>query len=189
MGDPKKNRKKYQTPSHPWQRTRIENERSYITDYGLKNKKEIWKMDSILKNFKHQVKSLVTQSSAQAEKEKAQLLRRLHTLGLVTDSTNLSSILGMTLNSIMERRLQTMVVRKNLARTMEQARQLIVHRHIMVSGKMMTVPSYLVKKDEENTVSFASNSPFSDPAHPERALPAKQVKEVKETKVEGAKAA
>ena len=67
----------------------------------------------------------------------------------------------------MERRLQTQVVRRGLARTMKQARQMIVHRHIMVGDKIITSPSYLVKAEEEDKIKFAPKSPFSNPDHPE----------------------
>ena len=52
MGDPKKQRKKYTTPRHPWQRDRLDEERQLLKDYGLKNKKELWKFESLLRKFK-----------------------------------------------------------------------------------------------------------------------------------------
>ena len=41
MGNPKRHRKKYSTPAHPWQRARIEEERELSKEYGFKNKKEM----------------------------------------------------------------------------------------------------------------------------------------------------
>ena len=46
MGQPRKSRKKYNTPPHPWNAERIKNENKLMTKYGLKNKKEMpeeWK--------------------------------------------------------------------------------------------------------------------------------------------------
>ncbi len=39
MGQPRKSRKKYNTPPHPWNAERIKNENKLMTKYGLKNKK------------------------------------------------------------------------------------------------------------------------------------------------------
>ena len=73
MGDPKKIRKKYNTPMHPWEGKRIEEEKGLLREYGLKNKKEIWKMRAVLKGFSDQAKKLITATGVQAEKEKQQL--------------------------------------------------------------------------------------------------------------------
>ena len=59
MGDPKFSRKKYETPSHPWQADRIKEENELIKKYGLKNKKEVWKVKSLLRNFRRDRKSVV----------------------------------------------------------------------------------------------------------------------------------
>lgn len=168
MGDPKKIRRKYSTPSHPWQKVRIEEEIVLKREYGLKNKKEIWIMDSMLKNFRNQVKRLYTMGGKQAEIEKEQIKTKLLSLGLLKSESSLDTILGLGVKDIMERRLQTILLRKNLARSMNQARQFIVHRHIIIAGKKITSPSYLVKIGEEAQISFVDSSAFADPNHPER---------------------
>jgi small subunit ribosomal protein S4 len=83
--------------------------------------------------------------------------------------------------NILERRLQTQVLRKNLARTIEQARQLITHKHIMVNKKVITSPSYFVSAEEENQIEYAENSHFASDVHPERPE-AKVVQQVSEEK-------
>ena len=168
MGDPKKLKKKYSTPIHPWQAERIEEERSLIKEYGFKNKTEIWKMNSILKNFFRQTKRLAAIKTGQSEKEKIQLLDRLKRLGLLPETALLDDILDVSLKGLLERRLQTIVFRKGLARSVNQARQFIVHRHIMVGNKKITVPSYLVSKAEEDLISFSGKSSLASPDHPER---------------------
>ena len=45
MGDPRKLRKKYYPPSHPWQKIRIDEEKILMKDYGFKNKKEFQCLD------------------------------------------------------------------------------------------------------------------------------------------------
>ena len=81
----------------------------------------------------------------------------------------------------MERRLQTRLLRQNLARSVKQARQMITHGHITVSGKTITSPSYLVTVSEDVALGFANNSNFVDPEHPERLTDEKK-EEVKDEK-------
>ncbi len=179
MGDPRKIRKKYQTPTHPWQKERIENEKKLKEDYGLRNKEEIWHIDTILKRFKDQVKALASRTSKQAELEEKQLVTKLTSLGIMTLGDPLDSILGLDINSIMERRLQTILVRKDFARTMKQARQFIIHGHITINNQKITSPSYLVKLNEEPLVGFIQTSGLSKDDHPER-----MIKQVSKEKVE-----
>ncbi|MBU1201821.1 MAG: 30S ribosomal protein S4 [Nanoarchaeota archaeon] len=168
MGDPKKIRKKYSTPSHPWQKARILQEIELKKEYGLKNKTEIWIATSFLKRLKEQVKKLNAKSGAQADKEKEQLRIKLLSLGLIKQDQKLDSVLGLEVKDVLERRLQTILYKKNLARSTKQARQFIIHRHITVAGTKLTVPSYLVKAGEEDRIGFTQNSALANPSHPER---------------------
>lgn len=179
MGDPKKQRKKYSPPSHPWQSARITEEKEIMKEYGTKNKKEIWKMRAIIRVLKGQGRKLIAARGEQAQKEKDQLFGRVKDLGLVKGTLELDNILSINLKDIMERRLQTLLVRKGIAISMKQARQLITHEHIMVNGRKITIPSYVVKMSEENNIIYSPDSAFSDPMHPERVvmtLPKKAVK-------------
>lgn len=169
MGSIKKTRKKYSPPSHPWQRLRIGEERSLTKEYGLQTKKEIWKARYILKTFKKSAKKLIASATRQGELEKKQLIERLKKYGLATDETRPAEILNLTLNDIMNRRLQTVVFRNNLAKTVKQARQFIIHGHIFVNGRKINVPSYMVLKGEEDKVMFDSASSLASSTHPERA--------------------
>ncbi|MEK6984586.1 MAG: 30S ribosomal protein S4 [Nanoarchaeota archaeon] len=152
MGDPKKQRKKFSKPDHPWQKDRIDSERIILNQYGLKRKYEIWKMDSILKKFLYRAKMIIGERSVQSELEKKQLLGRLTLLGIIRKESKIEDVLNLNLRDILERRLQTQVHRKNIARTMLQARQLITHEHIAVGSKKITAPSYLVSIDEESKI-------------------------------------
>src|SRR3989344_9447571 len=122
MGDPRKFRKKYQTPAQRWKKDRIDEERPIMGNYGLKNKIELWKMTSILRGFRVQAKGLAARKDAQADREKAQLFVRLQKYGLLKQSATLDDVLGLSLGDLLERRLQTLVYKKNLARTVDQAR-------------------------------------------------------------------
>lgn len=176
MGDPKKQRKKYSKPIHPWQKTRIDEEKKLTEEYGFKNKKEIWKMNSILNKYKHQAKRLIALSPKQAEIEKKQLIQKLFSLGITGENAKIDDILSLSLKDLIERRLQTRIFRMNLARSIKQARQFITHNHIMIGDNIITSPSYLVKKTEESLIKFVPSSTFSDPEHSERKILEKNLK-------------
>jgi len=153
MGHPKKLRKQYETPTHPWQSDRIKEEAEYTKDYGFKNKKEIWKLLAKLKGYKKQVKKIIANKQpVQMQKEKEQLVNKLLKYGLITKDSRIEDILDLSPNDLMERRLQTIIFRKKLARSLKQARQYITHGHILLDGKKITVPSYLVFVGEESKI-------------------------------------
>lgn len=179
MGAPKHQKKKYSTPSHPWQRERIGEEKILLKEYGLKNKKEIWRMDSLLGRFKQQAKNLIARTDAQSKKEEKQLVVRLAKLNLVKENAKMDDILGLEIKNIMERRLQTQVVSKGLAKSTKQARQFIVHGHVFVGDKKITVPSYLVRLEEEAQIKFDDGSSLANSEHPERMTPKSKKVDVK----------
>ncbi|MFH1849870.1 MAG: 30S ribosomal protein S4 [archaeon] len=168
MGNPRNLRKKYQTPIHPWQKERIEDEKNILREFGMKNKKSVWKAGSLLRAFKSEVKKYVASTTKQAEKEKTLLLARLYRLGLIKKTAGIDDVLGLGLRDILERRLQTIVYRQGLAKSMRQSRQFIVHGHITVGDKKVTVPAFLVPADQENKISFSSRSSLATVDNPER---------------------
>ena len=155
MGDPRKLRKKFSKPSHPWQKERIEEEKGIIKQYGLRRKYEIWRMNSMLKKFLNRAKTIIGERTLQSEVERKQLLSRLHLLGLLKKDSRVEDVLNLKLKDILERRLQTLVCRQQIAKTMMQARQFITHEHIAVGGRKITTPSYLVSIDEEPKIRLA----------------------------------
>lgn len=176
MGDPKKHRKKYSTPNHPWQKARIDDEKQLTQEYGFKNKTEIWKMNAFLRKATAQAKKLVTLSGPQADKERELLLQRLKRYNLLPPEAGLDAILSISLRDLLERRLQTIVYKKQLANSMKQARQFITHQHITINGTTVTSPSYVVPVSEESLIAFKPTSALADEEHPERAA-ARKVKE------------
>ncbi len=157
MGDPKKPKKKYSTPSHPWEKARIDAEKAFIKEYGLVNKREIWRVNSLLSKFKAQAKKCAAADTPQLEKEKQQLITRVRSLGLLDDKGGLDEVLGLRTADLMKRRLQSVVFEKKLASTAKQARQAIVHGHVSVGGRKVTVPGHYVHKSEEAKISVAKN--------------------------------
>jgi small subunit ribosomal protein S4 len=163
MGDPKKQRKKYRRPSHPWEKDRIEAENKLLQKYGLRRKKEVWKTETLLRSFRRNARRLLAASGPQAELETKQMLERLKRLGLISGGATLDDVLGLTVENILERRLQTIVSKKGLAKTPLQARQLVLHGHVMISGKRVTVPSYPVSVKEEGEIGLTPGSNFTQP--------------------------
>jgi small subunit ribosomal protein S4 len=160
MGDPRRIRKKYQTPSHPWQADRIQEEKKLLAEYGLKNKREIWKALAILRGIRGQARELLGKRGEQARRQEELLMGRLRRLNLLKKDASLDDVLALTVRDILDRRLQTLVYKKGLASTIKQARQFIVHGHITVAGRKVTAPSYLVRADEEDAIAYAENSPI-----------------------------
>jgi small subunit ribosomal protein S4 len=177
MGDPRRLKKKYKTPIHPWQSARIEEEAVLIKNDGLKNKREIWKMEAVLRRFTELAKKVIKASNAQAEKERANMLEQLYLMGL-TDKKDvqLDDALSLKINNVMERRLQTIVYKKGYANTMKKARQFITHGHVLVGDRKISSPGHIVTRAEEEKVAIVPESPFASAEHPERTVQRKEIK-------------
>ena len=169
MGDPKFPGKHYNTPSHPWQKVRIEEERTLTQQYGLKNKKEIWKANTKIRSMRRQARKLTaTSGDEQAQKEKSLLLAKLNRLGMLEQESGLEDVLRMTPENILDRRLQTQVYLQGLSSTAKQARQLIVHGHISVDGAVTRVPGMIVTKLQEKNITYSPSSALNSDLHPVR---------------------
>ncbi|MBI5148304.1 30S ribosomal protein S4 [Candidatus Pacearchaeota archaeon] len=145
MGDPRKQHKKYKKPRKMFEKDRIEEENSILKKYGLKNKKEIWKAKSAIENIRKRAKSLISDKEKQYE-----FIEKLKKQGFSV--SNIDDILSLEKEAWLDRRLQTILVKKKMANTPRQARQLIVHKHILVNGKTINAPSYLVPKHFEDKI-------------------------------------
>ncbi len=181
MGYPGKNRKSYDTPKHPWQAVRMASEVELIKKYGLRNKKEVWKAHSGLKNYRELARKLLAESakgklSGHVKTDADNILNRLKRYGLLKTDAVLDDILSLDVTNFLERRLQTQVHKQGLANTMKQSRQFIVHGHIQVGGRKVTVPGYIVSMDEEQRLDYYGGSPLSNESHISR--PAQVVKSI-----------
>ncbi len=185
MGDPKKQRKKFETPRFPWRTDVLETELKLLGQYGLRNKKEIWRHKTVLSKHRGIARSLLGMSVEERRKPEKQLLDRLHRLGILPETSVLDDILVLSVEDILERRLQTLVFQKGLAKSIHQARQLITHGHVAIAGRRVSSPSYLVLKEEEAKITYAPTSPLSTPNQPLRksiAVSAKAKSAVEEEK-------
>lgn len=172
MGDPKFSRRTFETPKHPWEATRMEQERKLLQKYGLKNKRELWKAQSILRGFRRQARDLQARLRAgepQAERETTQLLGRLVRLGMLpVGSSTIDDVLALELEDVLKRRFEWVVFTKGLAPTANGARQVIVHGHLTIGDHKVTRPGYLVQSTEEASIAYAPASPLTNEEHPIR---------------------
>tara|TARA_Y100001970_G_scaffold2005_1_gene2386 strand:+ start:142 stop:804 length:663 start_codon:yes stop_codon:yes gene_type:complete len=169
MGDPRFPSKHYNTPSHPWQKNRIDQEKTLIHQYGLKNKREIWKANTKVRSMRRQARKLTAKANdEQAQKEKTLLLAKLNRLGMLEEGSGLEDILRMEPETVLDRRLQTQVYLQGLASTAKQARQLIIHGHISVDGAVNRVPGMIVTKLQEKEIRYSPSSALNSDLHPVR---------------------
>ncbi|MCS7107071.1 MAG: 30S ribosomal protein S4 [Acidilobaceae archaeon] len=160
MGDPKKSSRTWQGPKHPWIKERLVKEIELIGRYGLKNKRELWKAETLARNFRHKARATLGLPAGAREAALKAIFDKLKELGLVSGEVSLDAVLGLTAEQILERRLQTIVFKKGLARSVHEARQFITHGHIAIGGRRVTSPGYLVSLKEEPLVSYAPGSPL-----------------------------
>lgn len=171
MGNPKFPRKKYATPLHPWKEERIKTERELIKKYGLKNHKEVWKAKTYLGRYRQQARELLAKMGTkdpQIKKESDQLLFHLTRIGVLAESSSLDDVLALETESILSRRLQTLVYLKGLSTTPNHSRQIINHGHISIKNRKVTIPGYIVTKAEETEISYIPVSPLNEISHPAR---------------------
>jgi small subunit ribosomal protein S4 len=155
MGDPKKSRKRWQGPRHPWKKDNLIKELSLVGKFGLRNKRELWCSNSVLKSYRKQAGAILAlEESARVVKEK-DLINKLSKLGLLEEGAVLDSILGLSVEDILERRLQTILIKNNKATTPYQSRQMIVHGHVRIGNRRVSSPGYLVSRTEESQISCA----------------------------------
>lgn len=174
MGDPKFLRRTYDTPKHPWEAERMVEESKLLRRYGLKNKRELWKAQSVLRGLRRQARGLQARlrtGTAQAKRETEGLLGRLTRLGLLpVGAPTLDDVLALTADSVLRRRFATLVADKRLAPTALAARKLIVQGHFAIGERRVTRPGYLVPATEESRIAYAPTSPLAGEEHPLRVL-------------------
>jgi small subunit ribosomal protein S4 len=168
MGDPKKQRKKFETPRFRWRTDILEEELKLLGQYGLRNKHELWRHKTMLSKTRGIARSLIGKTPEERVKMENELLTRLKKRGILAETSVLDNVLDLSIEDMLERRLQTIVFRKGLARTIFQARQLITHGHVTIGNRRVTVPSYTVTKAEEEQVMYSPQSAIVNEAHPLR---------------------
>ncbi len=152
MGDPRKAKKSYTRPRSIWTSDQISSELYVVGSYGLRNKKELWKAQTEIARIRNQARALLAISTDVRHEKETKLLNYLSRLGIVEDSSTLDDILNLKIEDILERRLQTLVMKRSNLKSPYQARQIVVHGHVSIGDRKINLPGYLVKKDEETQI-------------------------------------
>ncbi|MAG39907.1 30S ribosomal protein S4 [Candidatus Pacearchaeota archaeon] len=176
MGDIKRKRKSYDRPRNLFDRERIDQENKIVSEYGLKNKREIWKAKSVTSKLRKRAKDLISKP----DEEKQKLIEKLNKKGIAVK--DISGVLGLNEKDILDRRLQTILFKKKMAGTVKQARQLVVHKYVLVNGSVVNSPSFWVTKELEGQIEVRPKKikPVKEAAPVEETAEEKPAEEVKE---------
>ena len=162
MGDPKTPRRVWKKPKRPLNYDLMMDELKTLGTFGLKTKKELWKTQTELSRVRLQARSLLALRQEERERKEPILIQSLSKIGLVDQNSTLDDVLNLQVNDLLSRRLQTMAQRKLFFKTPYQARQAIVHGHIMIGDSVVTIPSYVVKTEEETKIRLIPESRFNE---------------------------
>merc|ERR1711991_1216785 len=122
----------YRRPRRPFEKERLETELKLVGEYGLRNKREILRVQKVLAGLRKSARHLLTLDEKDNQRlfEGGAILRRCMRMGLLTeDSCTLDNVLSLKIADFMERRLQTKVFKMGLARSIHHARVLIHGPH------------------------------------------------------------
>ena len=162
MGDPKTSRRVWQKPKRPLNYDLMMEELKTLGTFGLKTKRELWKTQTELSRVRLQARSLLALRQDERERKEPILMQSLSKIGLVNEDSTLDDVLNLQVTDLLSRRLQTIAQRKLYFKTPYQARQAIVHGHIMIGDSVVTIPSYIVKTEEEAKIHLIPESIFNE---------------------------
>ncbi|XP_061721232.1 small ribosomal subunit protein uS4 [Cydia strobilella] len=155
--------KTYVTPRRPFEKARLDQELKIIGEYGLRNKREVWRVKYTLARIRKAARELLTLEEKDPKRlfEGNALLRRLVRIGVLDEKQmKLDYVLGLKIEDFLERRLQTQVFKAGLAKSIHHARILIRQRHIRVRKQVVNIPSFIVRLDSGKHIDFSLKSPF-----------------------------
>ena len=166
MGGVKRQRKKYRSPKRPWDPTLLEYELRLVGEYGLRNKKELRKTEEMLRRIRSSARKLYVLPDEERIAKTREIVSKLVKYGIVEENVKLDDVLRLTVKDLLERRFQTIVFKKGLAKSIYQARQLIVHGHVVIGDRVVRKPGKLLTIEEEENVRLNPKSPLANPEHP-----------------------
>ena len=162
MGDPKTPRRVWKKPKRPLNYDLMMDELKILGTFGLKTKRELWKTQTELSRVRLQARSLLALRQEIRERKEPVLIQSLSKIGLVDQNSTLDDVLNLQVTDLLSRRLQTIVQKKLYFKTPYQARQAIVHGHVMIGDSVVTIPSYVVKTEEEAKIRLIPESRFNE---------------------------
>ncbi|KAJ3484576.1 hypothetical protein NLI96_g5560 [Meripilus lineatus] len=160
---PRNHSKTYKVPRRPFESARLDAELKLAGEYGLRNKREIWRIGLVLSKIRRAARELLKLDDKDPKRlfEGNALIRRLVRIGVLDESRmRLDYVLSLKIEDFLERRLQTQVFKSGLAKSIHHARVLIRQRHIRVGKQIVNVPSFVVRLDSQKHIDFALNSPY-----------------------------
>eukprot|EP00887_Chlorella_sp_A99_P000892 scaffold5.g892.t1 len=155
--------KTFKKPRRPFEKERLDAELKVVGEFGLRNKRELWRVQLVLSKLRARARDLLTLDEKDPKRlfEGEALLRKMYRYGFLDESQNkLDYVLALTPQDVLERRLQTLVFKLGLAKSIHHARVLIRQRHIRVGKQIVNIPSFTVRVDSQKHIDFALNSPF-----------------------------
>ncbi len=184
MGDPRRLKRTYDTPKHPWEKERILEENKLIREYGLKNKREIWKAKTEIRKYRHLARELVGMTPEERKEKEEVLMNKLKRFGILSEGSSLDDVLSLKAEDLLKRRLQTIVWKKGLAKSAKQARQLITHGHIALDGRKVTAPGMIIAVEKEDLIEWYGKPIITEPSKREESGLEDLVKEAEEHEAE-----
>ena len=169
MGDPKRPKNTFKKPRRPWSADQLTQELQTVGTYGLRNKRELWKAQTELSRIRKQARALLALPHEVRHGKETELLKSLNRQGLVSDGATLDDVLNLKIEDLLERRLQSVIMRKGFVKTPHQARQAVVHGHIMINDRIVNIPSYIVRREEESGVAARPDSPYARMPSPQES--------------------
>ncbi len=164
MGDNPRLRNKYSRPKRLWDKDRVAEESKIKRKYGLKNMRELWRIkSSLLDKYRRQARLLLSMDPETKEKKGKPIIHKLARLGVLKPDATLEDILSLEVQDFLERRLQTIVFRKGIAKTVKQARQMIVHGHVLIDNRIVNRPGVILDVETEGKVSYVEPVKKSKP--------------------------
>lgn len=158
MGDPKNPRRVWRKPKRPLNYDLKMEELKTLGTFGLRTKRELWKAHTELSRVRHQARSLLALRQETREKKEPILMKSLARVGLVSQDSTLDDVLNLQVTDLLSRRLQTIVLKKLGFKTPYQARQAVIHGHVMIKDRIIDIPSYTVTVEEESNIRFSPES-------------------------------
>merc|ERR1712110_202664 len=160
---PRSYSKTYKVPRRPFESARLDAELKSVGEYGLRNKREIWRVLLTLSKIRRAARELLTLDDKDPKRlfEGNALIRRLVRVGVLDETRmKLDYVLALKIEDFLERRLQTCVYKLGLAKSIHHARVLIRQRHIRGGKQIVNVPSFMVRLDSQKHIDHSLSSPF-----------------------------
>jgi len=189
MGDPKLPRRVWRKPKRPLNYELKMEELKTVGTFGLRTKRELWKTNTELSRIRHQARSLLALRQEVRDEKEPILMKSLARIGLVSSDATLDDVLNLNVDDLLSRRLQTIVSKKLGFKTPYQARQAVIHGHIMIGDRKIDIPSYTVRVGEEDNIHFTPESKIPEMLEKTKSDPVveKPVEEEGETTTEEVK--